>query len=244
MGFWFLTLLFLASSTSITAQEPPRLPSAVTNIEPTVVSFVEYNDPYESLNRRVFAFNDTLYKKALIPLSNGYQRIVPPPARESLIHVFRNLREPLNAIYHSAQGEFRPAGKNLLRFLVNSTIGVVGLFDPAESWLQLEEDASSLNETLMVHGVAQGPFIVLPLLGLSDARNAGSRLTESFYRPVSYISENPETTALIAFDIFQIFAPAAESYLTLTEESNDPYLYMRNQYLQSVARDQETIDAK
>lgn len=236
-----LSILLLCATASA---QNASLPAPVTDIEPTVVSIDEYYDPLESFNRRVFGFNDFIYRHALIPLSVGYQKLVPAPARRSLLAAFRNLREPLNALYHGAQGEFKPAGNNLMRFAVNSTVGLLGLFDPAAAWMEIPAEPSSLNETLMWHGAAQGPFIVLPVFGASDLRSGLARITESYFHPVSFVTESPDTSALIAFDGFQLYAPAASSYSDITRESEDPYLYLRNLYLQGVARDQEVLDER
>lgn len=243
VGAILATVLFWLGSSAVCAQEP-MLPSPVNDIEPTVVGIEEYYDPLESLNRRIFGFNDFIYRNALIPLSAGYQRVVPAPARSSLLSAFRNIQEPFNAVYHTAQGKFSPAGNNILRFAINSTIGLLGLFDPAEAWLNMEPAPSSLNETLMIYGVDQGAYVVLPFFGSSDIRGGLSQFTGSYFHPVSFVTNNPETTALISFDAFQLYAPAAESYIGITEGSEDPYLYLRNQYLQGVARDQDVIDER
>lgn len=234
-------VLFWLGSTVVLAQEP-MLPSPVNDIEPTVVGSEEYYDPLEPLNRRIFRFNDFIYRNALIPLSAGYQRVVPAPARSSLLSAFRNIQEPFNAFYNTAQGEFRPAGSNILRFAINSTIGLLGLFDPAEAWLNIESAPNSLNETLMAYGVDQGAYLTLPFFGSSDIRSGLSQFAGSYFHPVSFVTNNPETSALISFDAFQLYAPAAESYIGITADSEDPYLYLRNQYLQGIARDQDTID--
>lgn len=220
------------------------LPEPVIEIEPTVVSTAVYNDPFENVNRWVFGFNDKVYRYALSPVSKAYINVIPAPVQRSVSGVFSNLREPFYALFHTFQGELKPAGKNLARFAVNTTVGILGIFDPADAWFQLEKNATSLNETMMVYELKPGPYLVIPLLGPSDLRNAGSRLTESFFHPVQYVTEDPETSILIIFDSFQANAPMLNAYPDVIQESDDPYIYLRNQYLQGVARDQELLDER
>jgi len=207
-------------------------------IEPSVVGYQDYYDPWEPFNRRMFAFNDVVYEHALIPLSESYL-LLPEPVRTGVGNVFANLREPLHLVNNGLQGKLTHSGRNFVRFVTNTTVGILGIWDPANNWLGVAPDITSLNETLQKMQVGTGPFLVMPLLGVTDLRGGSSRVVETFFNPIRYLVDSPESTLVIGFDNFQAVAPSASSYLLLRNESTDPYLYFRNQYLQGSRRDEE-----
>lgn len=214
-------------------------PVAVGEQEPLVVSYEDYNDPLEPVNRVFFRFNDYVYRYALIPAAKGYTKAVPGSVRQSVGNAYDNIREPLNSINHLLQGEPAPAGRNLLRFVTNSTIGIFGLFDPAANWLGIEPDEARLGDTLASYNLGYGVYLVLPFIGTTDVRSGLSSLVETTIHPVRYLLDDTEASYILIFDSFQRFAPQADAYLTLYDESDDPYLMFRNQYLQGVMRDDE-----
>lgn len=218
------------------------------NITPAVVSVANapavnpttapvYNDPWEGFNRSVFAFNHAAYEYVLIPVSDGYKTVVPGPVRSSVGNFFANLREPLNLLNNLFSGEVADAGSNLGRFLINSTVGLLGLFDPATSWFEIDPKRRSVGDTLASYGVGSGPYLVLPLLGQSDVRGGFSVLTEGFIHPVNHVADSPQNYQLRAFDGVDDFSEQSETYQNLYQNADDPYLYFRNQYLQGQARD-------
>jgi phospholipid-binding lipoprotein MlaA len=208
-----------------------------TVIEPTVVSYPEYRDPLIWMNRGIFAFNDVTYRYLLIPLGKGFTKVVPEPARDSIGNFFDNIKMPVNAVNHLLQLEPVPLGKDLLRFVINSTVGLAGLFDPADAWWDIEADPTGFDDTLAKYGAGYGFYLVLPILGPSDLRNTTSLVADHFLNPIIYLLENPERSGVQGFDAFQDYAPGAERYETLREKSEDPYIFFRNLYLQGVQRD-------
>lgn len=232
--------------------------NGLITVEPTVVSTSDdvvleealevsgeddYYDPLEVINRPIFQFNHFTYKYALIPLAKGYNNIVPQVARSSIARAFDNIREPLNLINNGLSGEFNEAGSNLGRFLINSTIGIFGLFDPAKSWFGIEQKPQSFAETLMKYDVGSGAYIVLPILGQSDVRGTTSVVAESIAHPTKYIFNSPEDSVVRVADGFDDFSTQADLYIKLVEQSDDPYIYFRNQYIQGMNRD-ELIESK
>jgi phospholipid-binding lipoprotein MlaA len=208
-------------------------------VDPDVVAYREYRDPLIHLNRAVFAFNDVALTYLLIPASKGYMWAVPGPVRTGIGNFFYNLFTPVYAGNHLLQLEFRGLGVNILRFGINTTIGLLGFFDPAEAWFGLDRRETSFEDTLAHYGAGYGIYLVLPFLGPSDLRNSTSLVVDYFLSPVVYLTDNPETTLIHAFDFFQDFAPGAEEIETLREEPDDPYIFFRNLYLQGVQRDAE-----
>lgn len=206
-------------------------------ITPTVVSYPEYRDPLIWLNRGIFAFNDVTYRFVLIPLSKGYRGIVPDPIHRSVDNFFYNLKMPVYAVNHLLQLEAAPFGRNLLRFGINTTVGLLGLFDPAASWWELERAETGFEETLADYGAGYGIYLVLPIFGPSDLRDGAGKVVDHFLNPVVYLTQNPERSYIQGYDFFQGYAPHAERYETLRRESTDPYTFFRNLHLQGVQRD-------
>ena len=222
-------------------------------IEPTVVSYpaeksgqgvsfsenAAFEDPLEFINRPIFAFNDKLFEYVLIPAAKGYTKVVPDPVRNSVGNFFSNIREPLNALNQLFQGDVGDSGKSVGRFLINSTVGILGFFDPATSWFEIDEKVSTINDTLVNYDVGYGSYLVLPILGQSDLRNGFSTITESVFHPIQYATENPETLYIQAYGGFHAFSPEAPTYEQLRSETDDPYIFFRNLYMQSMLRDQQ-----
>lgn len=208
-------------------------------IEPTVVSYTEYKDPLIGLNRAVFAFNDVSYRYALIPLSKGYIKVVPDPVKKGIGNFFYNLKTPIYLVNNTLQLKPKLAATNVVRFGINSTFGLLGLFDPAKNWFDMERAESHLNDTLIHYGAGYGFYLVLPFSGPSDLRSGVSTLGDYFLTPTVYLLDSPERTAVQAFDGFQDFAPQAERYERVRDEADDPYIFFRNFYLQRIMRDAE-----
>lgn len=224
----------------------------VQEIQPTVVAYSktqgdhqeaqtssEFSDPLEAINRPVFAFNNVLFRYFLIPVSHGYKAITPELFRTGISNVFANIREPLNAINHLAQAEGRSFGHNLSRFLINSSLGILGLFDPADAWFGIESRVSHIDDTLRTYGVGYGSYLVLPFFGQSDLRNGFSILSESFASPIRYITDNPETLYIQAYQGFHLAVPKLLTYEELHQHKEDPYVFFRNLYMQGILRDQQ-----
>ena len=204
---------------------------------PTVVGYAPGDDPLMGFNRAVFAFNDVAYRFALVPAAKGWEWAVPAPVRQSIGNAFHNIRMPIRAVNHGLQGRWSGAGRNLLRFTINSTLGLGGLFDPAKAWFDLERADTGFDETLATWGAGPGTYLVLPLLGPSTLREGTGALGDYALNPIPYLTEQPEQTALMLGDGFQGIVPALVSYETLRARSEDPYVFFRELHLQGLKRD-------
>ena len=233
-----------------------RSSHGVQEITPTVVGYdaessnkddaapvseqnADFGDPLEVINRPIFAFNDVLYRYLLIPASHGYQKIMPDPIETGVSNLFANIREPINGINNLLQGKVSALGHNLSRFVINSTLGILGLFDPAQAWFGIDGRVSHINDTLRSYEVGYGSFIVLPFLGQSDLRNGFSFIVESFASPIRQITDNPETLYIQSYEGFHRTVPKLLSYEELHKDKDDPYIFFRNLYMQGVLRDQQ-----
>lgn len=213
-------------------------------IEPTVVSYQNYNDPLMGMNRAIFQFNDFSYRHAIIPLSEGYLEIVPPPVRDGITNVFDNIKTPIYFVNNLIQGRVSDSLTNLARFSINSTIGILGIMDPARDAFGLEPAHTGFEDTLSHFGSGYGVYVVLPLIGATDLRNSVGRVGDYFLNPIVYLTDNPERLVIQGVDGVNTFAPQAVNYLELKEQADDPYLFFRNMYLQGVIRDAEYVNAE
>lgn len=127
-------------------------------------------DPLEPFNRTVYGFNWYVDHVFLRPVAYAYRDGVPDPARQGVRNVLRNLKAPVVLLNDSLQGEWQRAETTAMRFLINSTIGLLGLFDVADGMGYPYHD-EDFGQTLAVHGVDSGPFLMLPLLGPSNLRD-------------------------------------------------------------------------
>ena len=159
----------------------------------------EFHDPLEDTNRKIFEFNQFVDRNAIVPAAKAYRAALPDPVRDSLRDFLNNLREPLIVVNDTLQGQFESAGKDLARFVVNSTVGMAGTVDVMGRWgvPYHEED---LGVTLGTWGVPEGPYLVVPILGPSTPRDLGGQVAEGFGDPFNLIvTGNPWTLYWIPF---------------------------------------------
>ena len=128
-------------------------------------------DPLECVNRKIFWFSDKLDVYVLAPVATGWEKVSPRRVRTSVSNFFGNLRFPIVTVNDLLQGKVKDSASDVGRFAVNTTVGVFGFFDPASGWGLVKHD-EDFGQTLGVWGVPPGPYLVLPLLGPSDPRDA------------------------------------------------------------------------
>lgn len=141
-------------------------------------------DPIEPVNRAIFSFNMFVDTWLLEPVARAYRFVTPEPARRSVANFLANLRSPVIFANDALQGERDRAGMTLGRFMINTTLGVAGLFDPATTFGYPRHD-EDFGQTLGVWGVASGPFLMLPLLGPSNGRDTAGRVGDYFINPLN-----------------------------------------------------------
>lgn len=181
-------------------------PRGAAAIEPDVMV-----DPLEPMNRAIFAVNDVFDQVLFRPLAKLYS-YTPLPVRTSMRRFFSNLGEPLVAVNDTLQFDLGDAGTSLGRFAINSTVGLLGLFDPATSF-GLKAHHADFGQTLHSYGVGPGPYLVLPLLGPSNARDTVGRVGDVFLDPVTYALWDEKEIRLGLF---------AGQFLVKREELLDP----------------------
>tara|TARA_Y100001960_G_C14768709_1_gene878561 strand:+ start:345 stop:1067 length:723 start_codon:yes stop_codon:yes gene_type:complete len=159
-----IAMLGLASCASTKQKE-------VQYIEPTG-NIQQVYDPFEKVNRRIYKFNYYVDQYVLLPVTNGYEDYTPGPVQKGVSNFLDNLGEITTFINSSLQLKPRTAGITLSRFAINTTVGVLGIFDVA-SEIGLEEHEEDFGQTLAYYGVGEGPYLILPVLGPSNLRDLG-----------------------------------------------------------------------
>lgn len=224
---------------STLAVKGPYELAAEQNI-PSVVSYQPPEDTLRFINEPIFKFNDMAYRYVLSPLANGYENIIPEPVDKGVSNFFYNLREPLYAINHLLQGDIKSSGKSIARVLINSTVGLLGLFDAANNLMDVERNKTTFGDTLASYGVGYGTYIVLPLLGPSDLRDTASLTFNYFAHPLNFIHDDEVATQLLLVDGIQAQVPILAKYPDVLADVENPYEFVRNLYMQNVLRDGQT----
>jgi phospholipid-binding lipoprotein MlaA len=177
------------------ASERDAQTNAITDTDAEMPSQTDDGDPLESVNRAVFEFNDTADRFVLRPLAVAYRDVVPDQAQRSVHNALGNLRAPIVLANDMLQGDFHGAGVTFSRFLVNSTFGVLGLFDVANDW-GLQGHDQDFGLTFASWKIEAGPYLVLPILGPSNPRDASGLVVEFFTDPFSIVASNNDANYL------------------------------------------------
>lgn len=206
-------------------------------------------DPLEDVNRALWTFNwDYLDEYLVRPVTVGYVTVVPQFARTGLLNAANNIEEPANFINNMLQGDLNQGMDSLGRFLINSTVGLLGTIDVA-SKLGIERQRERFGETLAVWGVETGPYLMLPALGPSDPRTFSGRVADGFTYPNTVLNANFSVAAQI-ISILEARAALMDQEQQL-EQSFDPYSFVKNAYFQNLKFEvtdgeigEETIDVE
>ena len=199
----------------------------------------EKPDPFASYNQAMTTFNDKFYIYVLKPTANGYKKVVPQGARESIKNFFHNILYPIRLVNNLLQAKFKNSFEETQRFVINTTIGIFGLFDPASSYFHIQPHEEDFGQTLGYYGVGSGPHIVLPFLGPSNLRDMVSLYPNSLLNPIDYhsdrsynLSKNTEQT--IYLKSFKVINDTSvdDKYETIRKDAVDLYPYLKNMYEQ------------
>jgi phospholipid-binding lipoprotein MlaA len=189
-------------------------------------------DPWEGLNRKTFAFNDALDKAVMKPLAQGYQKVTPGFMQEGVNNFFGNLDDVGTSLNNFLQGKATEGASDAGRFVVNTVLGVFGLWDVATP-LGLEKHDEDFGQTLGAWGVAPGPYFVIPLLGPSTARDAPARFVDPqwFVWPRA-VDNEALYWSIWGFDKVRIRANLLKAEKVIDEASLDKYSFIRDAWWQ------------
>ena len=188
-------------------------------------------DPWEGMNRKTHAFNEKLDEAVLKPVAQGYVKVVPAFAREGVNNFFDNLEDIGTTLNNFLQGKPREGASDFGRLVVNTFLGVFGLWDIATP-MGLEKHYEDFGQTLGKWGVRPGPYLVLPLLGPSTARDAPAKIIDPSWYYSEYV--NPESIywGLWGLDKVRIRANLFQAEGVLQEAALDKYTFIRDAWLQ------------
>jgi phospholipid-binding lipoprotein MlaA len=200
--------------------------------EETEEEVVRVADPLSTWNRVMFHFNDKFYFWVLKPVARGYRAVVPRPVRSGVKNFFHNLITPIRMASCILQGKGNEASTEFARFMINSTVGVLGFGDPAKKWFKLDPSEEDLGQTLATYGIGDGFFIVWPILGPSTVRDSVGMIGDWFLNPVSYVQPIEAYLGVRAVETVNETSFRIGDYETLKEAAIEPYAAFRDAYIQ------------
>ena len=187
-------------------------------------------DRFERTNRAIYKFNDALDRSIAKPMVKGYVKVTPRPVRTGVSNFFHNLSYPTVIVNDLLQGKLKSFGSDTARLVVNTTIGIGGLFDPATR-MGLPAGDEDFGQTLGKWGVPAGPYIMLPIFGPSDARDTVGFVADQFTDPKFYVRNFYVSLGLSGGALLDKRAELLATDDVLAR-AFDPYVFVRNAYLQ------------
>ncbi|MBW2145450.1 MAG: VacJ family lipoprotein [Deltaproteobacteria bacterium] len=190
-------------------------------------------DPLESMNRAFFDFNDKLYFWVLKPVATGYKTIVPQPARIGVRNFFSNLATPIRLVNCLLQANFKGVGTEIVRLVMNTTLGMGGLFDPAKEGLNIEKQEEDFGQTLGFYGAGPAFYINWPILGPSSLRDTVGFVGDLFLDPLNYlVASIPANIGVRSYDRVNETSLTLGDYEDFKDAAIDPYIALRDAYHQ------------
>ena len=193
-------------------------------------TYASDDDPLEPMNRAIFEFNEIVDDNVLKPIAKGYKYVTPDPVEVGISNFFSNLGEIGTITNDLLQLKFAQAGRDTMRFFLNSTLGIFGIFDVATP-LGLSKNKEDFGQTLGFWGVPDGPYLVLPFLGPSSFRDGPSMIVDYEISPVEQL-HHEERQVLQTLDIVDTRARLLRATKILDTAAKDKYIFIRESYLQ------------
>ncbi len=218
-----------------------QIDGAPDRFERATLKALKVHDPLEPFNRRMYLLNLQLDQRVLVPTMRYYRFFVPAPVRSGVRNVFANLGDVSNLVNSVLQGKIVRSGSTGARLLLNTTVGIAGLWDPATR-LGLARQSEDFGQTLGFYGVPSGPFLMLPLLGPSNVRDAGGQVVdiniESAIDLLGAATLQAEQPYLIALRVVDTREAVPLNYGQL----NSPFEYEKLRYVFTRARELQVAD--
>ncbi len=194
-------------------------------------------DPIEGTNRSLFGVHQSIDRNIVGPVARGYKAVTPQPVRKGVRNVLNNLGEPVTFVNDVLQGRPTRAGETATRFVANSTVGVLGVFDVATG-LGVQRHDEDFGQTLGVWGVKPGPYVFIPVLGPTNARDLTGRVVDVLLNPINALefdgARAARTTAAVTNGV-DARARADDEVSRLNASATDPYATYRSLYAQNRA---------
>ena len=253
----FLLLFFLLFSSSHLLAEVPTSPDTLyvaaeeTDAfeddfeaafeEEFEVKTADEFDPLHDYNRAMTTFNDGVYTNVLFPVARGYRYVLPEGGRKAVSNFFHNLHFPVRFVNNVLQIKLLNTGEETLRFAINSTVGLLGFFDPAEAWFGLERHDEDFGQTLGHYGVGSGFHIVLPFFGPSNLRDSVGMTVDWYIDPAVYwefryyniYANYYEGLGVRSAELLNESSLHIEEYESLKKDAVDLYPFFKDIYRQN-----------
>lgn len=188
-------------------------------------------DPVEGFNRAMFGFNEGLDKVVIKPVAQGYEAVLPRPVQTGVVNFFSNIADVFIGVNNLLQGKPVEAVSDGGRFLINTTVGILGIFDPA-SHMGLEKHDEDFGQTFGRWGVGDGAYIVLPFFGPRTVRDTVGLGFDIYVDPVANIDHVPTRNTLLVTRVVSDRAEVLKADKIIEEAALDKYSYIRDGYLQ------------
>lgn len=189
-------------------------------------------DPLETFNRGMFWFNDKLYFYVLKPTVKVV-RYIPEDVRVCFSNFIHNLTTPVRFLNAVFQGKIHDAGNEFGRFMVNTTVGIGGLFDPAKKYGKLFPKEEDFGQTMGTWGIGNGAYLVIPFMGPTTLRDGLGDVVDATWNPLNMYLDNTEYLETRAVDVVNGLSLDKDSYEAIKQNSLDPYLFIRDAYVQN-----------
>jgi len=226
-----LILILLFYFTTIVQVVEADGPDIINNENEEEYYDTTISDPFESFNKIIFVFNDHVYIFIIKPVVKGYSYLLPEDFRIAIRNFFHNLSMPVRFVNCVLQGKINDAGKELLRFGINTTAGVFGFADVAKE-IGISAKNEDFGQTLAVYGVTEGAYIVLPILGPSTVRDTIGLVADAFLDPINHFSELETVITLQSYKFINRTSLHIKEYERVKALSLDPYTSLKDMYLQ------------
>lgn len=190
-------------------------------------------DPLEDWNRGVFAFNEEVDKAVLGPVADGYRAVTNEPVRAGVTNFLTNLNQPVVFANTVLQGKPIAAVDTAARFILNTTVGIGGIFDPADT-LEIPEHREDFGQTLGVWGVSNGPFLMLPFAGPSNLRDLTGLGADAAMNPLNYAEFDGDTEFRVATGVIGAISvrERLDEQIEVLRDQPEPYIALRRNYTQ------------
>jgi phospholipid-binding lipoprotein MlaA len=189
-------------------------------------------DPFAPVNKAVFVFNDRLYFWVLKPVARGYNFVIPKIVRRGVRNFFSNLLTPIRFTNCILQGKGNPAAFEVARFVTNTTLGIIGFWDPALDLYDLKISEEDFGQTLGAYGLGHGFYLVWPVFGPSTLRESVGFLGDLTVNPINYIEPTGASIAVGLYRRFNDISFRIGEYEAIKQATIDPYSAMRDGYIQ------------
>lgn len=215
---------------AVVATEPPTYDPVADPTLPAPAELPTIYDPWERYNRKMHKFNNAVDRGVARPLARAYVRVVPRPIRLGVSNFFDNLGQPVSALNALLQGKGKQAGQSAGRFLLNSTVGIGGIFDPATD-AKIPNKSEDFGQTLGVWGWKRSRYFELPLFGPRTVRDAWGTLADAPLSPLRQVERDRVRFALQGLQLVDVRAQLLATD-SLREGAEDDYTLVRDAWLQ------------